>query len=413
MKNDDYKFKEETFVTVPAFKEAGIPERCFVVHCGTDENKRHVCFLMPMGPCFDSWLRDNDDYDVAAFSLERCLDGLSKKLHSRIRVSDIKSFWMLFSYIRINPGHIQTKVSKQDWKILYHDSMNTYHYRDGITSRNAMIQIFEDDLVKLAEPDKTSLKEDVKMKLSNKLKKHSLVPFAGNKQQSIPPVKKKSSFHLEKYGRGSIIHMDNLMPDLIADENDMTSFIVLENDAAKETMTVIPTETYIIDEYFESEDDEEPLLRDPNMIQLIVEHLNRGLQNGRYHNCTLRLPTKEELQFAHAIGRKNDHDDYLIASVVRDGDRAQAYDLEDWSEIDLLPDCEVPTIKPVLTLPYTLVQYLLITKKKQKHIPAFLFDQYTKNYFTEIQLTAYQYIEKGYTVCPRCHSWNCECKYYH
>lgn len=143
MKNDGYKFEEETFVTVPAFKKANIPERCFIVHHGTDKNGCHVYFLMPMGPCFDSWLRDSDDYDVAAYSLERDLDELSKKLHSRIRVSDIKTFWMLFSYIRVNPGHIQRKVSKKDWKILYHDSMKTYHYREGIIPRNAIICVYE------------------------------------------------------------------------------------------------------------------------------------------------------------------------------------------------------------------------------------------------------------------------------
>lgn len=155
MKNDEYKFKEETFITVPAFKKVGIPKRCYVVHCGTDENDRHVCFIMPMGPCFDSWLRDSDDYDVAAFELEeRLAKNVGSKLNNRIRIETRNSFWTLFSYIRVNPRYIQRKVSKKDWKILYHGSMQTYHDQDGIVPRNAIIRIFEDDLVKLTKSDK-------------------------------------------------------------------------------------------------------------------------------------------------------------------------------------------------------------------------------------------------------------------
>ena len=61
----------------------------------------------------------------------------------------------------------------------------------------------------------------MKMKFDNKLKPLS----TGN-------IEKKTVFRLENYGRGSIIHTDTLMPDLIKDENN----------AANETIMVIPTE---------------------------------------------------------------------------------------------------------------------------------------------------------------------------
>lgn len=220
MKNDEYKFKEDTFINVPIFEKIGIPTKCLVVHCGSDEEGRRYCFIMPVGSCF---MCTREDYSAAACQLRMEFEKIDRALECRIRVCDLGSFRRLFSYIGTYPGYLRGMTTKKEYKILIHDSEQTYLERDGIP-RNAIIRFREEDLVELVEVDKSnkkSLKEDMKMKFDNKLKPLS----TGN-------IEKKAVSRLENYGRGSIIHMDNLMPDLIKDENN----------AANETITVIPTE---------------------------------------------------------------------------------------------------------------------------------------------------------------------------